>query len=853
MKIKDIERCSRAQRISQYTENAKGNSWVLSQGMLSLAKMMEKGRSKEQILGEMKEFLLNNYPDDGAIGRQIMADTDVNMYARFLNYYEGYEFVSSGQNCRITMDGTTYEQYLNMVLKKNGQYHGVIVRVKANARSQAGRSIATRQAYDHCALVAKMYMEKVYPGIIIDSFYLKASEDTHFLRSDMPYVSTKKNTNVYCNDFPSLYAEGIFSTELAENMLREILEYYGKQKQSCDYCPHVGICKTQKLEIKPALIKKEEPYVIPEFTRSQQEIVDFEEGAMRVCACAGSGKTSTLIGRLKKLKEKGVELAQVLLLAFGNAAAETLKKRCSAFTKKGQGAKISTINGMCFEILKQAESVIGPVELLTEEIQTGFIMAVLAMYRNHPVEGFSYGKKMEGKNGLLKEIAGLIASYEKAGRENFYVDNPGISTRFDEFVQNYKRLLKTAHYITYDEQISLCNELLENHPEILSVYQSIYRYVMVDEYQDINPEQERFIRHMVDGCGNILVVGDDDQSIYGFRGASSQFFLDFPKRYPGCREVVLGENFRTTALMVESANILINRNKTRVDKAIVSSGQEGSDPIVVNGSSAEEVSKCIEYAFSKGYSPEDIAILSTRNAPLEKLEKELKYPVYLAKNYLRNDAFFHLVRSVLKLWKDLSDDEAAFVFLKLIGYDIFSLTASVNGLFETVLNETGQDFDSPDENRPLFKELNLLKVLLESCEEHEKMESLVNAFSTVTGYDYSNAAEVLTEIIRKQNILTKEELLSYMDSCITCGSDTRVDVAPQGRIALVTMHDSKGCEYRVTIVINDFSKGNLTEEVRRLMYVAVTRGKELEFILQDRNATHDFVSEIPHVEFKEAM
>lgn len=364
---------------------------------------------------------------------------------------------------------------------------------------------------------------------------------------------------------------------------------------------------------------------------------------------------------------------------------------------------------------------------------------------------------------------------------------------------------------------------------------------------------------LADRHKNIVVVGDDDQSIYGFRNARSEYMIDFEKSFEHAKTVVLRTNFRSTATLVEASKSLIKNNKHRIEKEIISGKQKRITekiPTLIRDVSAHTIDKLVNILLNEGYCYEDIAVLSTKNAILEHLHTQLKSPSVLSKSYLRLDGLFLLVSVVMRLYRNPSDDRAFYQYLKLYGKESILHRDSLLSLQGSVLQSCGItdltniQIDQIDLSPcPVSNEFRQLYGNFFVLLEHSASpQDFIRKMALTIDWKNSNSCEVMCNALELSGTATMEAFYEYLNNVSTFEDDTRVEENRGNRILLSTSHDAKGKEFNVVILINDFSKNS--EETRRLFYVAMTRAKERLFILQDDNKEVDYLGEIPHEEIK---
>lgn len=354
----------------------------------------------------------------------------------------------------------------------------------------------------------------------------------------------------------------------------------------------------------------------------QQEAVLTTEGPLLVLAGAGSGKTRVLTNRIAYLvTEKGVAPWQILAITFTNKAANEMKDRLAQIIGgASRGMWVSTFHKCCGRILRANAEVIGFTENFTicdDDDQKRLVKAIL--------QDLDYDDKRYQPKTILNIISAakndLIYPEEYAQ----YAGSPLEKTAAEVYVE-YQNRLKKNNAMDFDDMLMHCYTLLANNPHILETYQERFRYILVDEYQDTNHVQYQICKLLAAKYKNIMVVGDDDQSIYSWRGADVRNILEFEKDYKDCHVVYLEENYRSTGNILDAANAVIAKNKKRKQKKLFTNSGEGEKVGVYYAADerdegrwvAGEIDKAKRRGDISGYN--DAAILYRTNAQSRTLE-----------------------------------------------------------------------------------------------------------------------------------------------------------------------------------------------------------------------------------------
>lgn len=357
----------------------------------------------------------------------------------------------------------------------------------------------------------------------------------------------------------------------------------------------------------------------------QQQAVNHTEGALLILAGAGSGKTQVITTRIVHLlKDKRVPAENILAVTFTNKAAREMKERVSGMAgSMAEGIVISTFHSLGVRILRRDIRALGfkpNFSIYSTSDQAGVIRQAM---RERDID-----TKQCDPDTILWRIS--AAKNRLIGPAEF---KPSSDDRIElataAVYPRYQELLKGFNAIDFDDIIMLSVRLLQSSQSILAYWQERFRYIMVDEYQDTNASQYLLISMLSKKHGNICVVGDDDQSIYGWRGAEVQNILNFGKDYPGCRTIKLEQNYRSTSSILDAANSVIKNNTVRTEKALWSAVGKGREiELIVAADEEDEAARVVDGMMLEQYkhklSWSDIAILYRSNTQSRAFEEKLR-------------------------------------------------------------------------------------------------------------------------------------------------------------------------------------------------------------------------------------
>ncbi len=619
----------------------------------------------------------------------------------------------------------------------------------------------------------------------------------------------------------------------------------------------------------------------------QKEAVITTEGPLLVLAGAGSGKTTVLTRRVAHILEKDLAKPwEILAITFTNKAAKEMAERIESLVGEGISSQmwVKTFHSACLMILRRDIDKIGyssNFNIYDTNDQKRLIKDCLKELNmnedNYPVKS------------LLNAISS--AKDEMTDPEKYARLHPDFrGEKYANVYRLYQKKLKDANAMDFDDLIFKTVELFRDNPDTLSYYQNKFRYILVDEYQDTNNMQYELTSMLAAKHKNICVVGDDDQSIYKFRGANIRNILDFEKQFPNAKNIKLEQNYRSTQNILSAANAVISNNIERKDKRLWTDKGDG-DKIIIRTcedqvDEAMYISREIDSLISQGYRYSDIAILYRTNAQTRVFEDNLSCP-YRVLSGLRfydtkeiKDILAYL-RVIYNPNDDINLKRIINVPKRGIGQstiDKIDALASTVGksMFEIITDENyasalGRSYKNLTEFASV---INNLKDSIDTLSVTELMERVY----ADTGYVMSLLAENTPE--SKGRIENLDEFKSkakeYEDNVenptfagfldnISLVSDVDNYDSEQDAIVLMTLHSAKGLEFPVVFMCgleqglfpgyqSMESEDDMAEE-RRLCYVGITRAKTklyITYALQrimygktESKIISDFVSEIP--------
>ncbi|MDR3601953.1 MAG: DNA helicase PcrA [Desulfosporosinus sp.] len=619
-------------------------------------------------------------------------------------------------------------------------------------------------------------------------------------------------------------------------------------------------------------------YRLDDLNPVQREAAEHKEGPLLILAGAGSGKTRVLTYRIAHLIAQGIEPSAILAITFTNKAAKEMRERVTTLVgSEGYGIWVTTFHSACVRILRREIDNLPGYNRNFVIYDTGDQQSLLkASLKEH---------NYDEKKFPVRSVAAVISD-----AKNKLLDPEEFSHKTADYFQEkvvaiyktYQKKLKSNNALDFDDIIMLTVQLFQKSDQVYRFYQDKFRYIMVDEYQDTNHAQYMLIKLLASQYRNLCVVGDDDQSVYGWRGADIQNILDFERDYPEAKVIKLEQNYRSTQKILEAANAVVKNNETRKEKSLWTENAEGQ-PLVcyVGNDERDEASYVVERIKRlrelEGRPYNDFTILYRTNAQSRALEERLMktatpYRVYSGLKfyqrmeikdilaYLRvlynpaDQVSFTRVLGVPK--RGLGDsalekileyaDEQGMPVLDaileaeyipdlptrakkpLVGFAhmmqellAYSKEASVTNLVEAILSKTGYKAILQADNTP---------------EAETRLENLLEFLSVTAEYDAKAAQSA--QNAQNEGVDAEEAVVGlsgFLEQVSLVADIDELDQAEEA-VALMTMHSAKGLEFPVVFVVGmeegifpssrSMVDPTVLEEERRLCYVAITRARE---------------------------
>lgn len=580
------------------------------------------------------------------------------------------------------------------------------------------------------------------------------------------------------------------------------------------------------------------------FNKAQSIAINHNKGPMLVLAGPGSGKTLVITRRTKKLiEEYGVNPSEVLVITFTKAAATEMQQRFFKLMENHKPAvTFGTFHAVFFKILKYAYGLNGS-NIIREEQKLQFLREIIGKLE------LELDDEADFISGIISEIS--LVKGEMMDLNHYYSTNCSEDV-FKKIYTSFEERLRRASLIDFDDMLVMTYELLEARADILSAWQKKYKYILIDEFQDINKIQYEIIRLLALPENNLFIVGDDDQSIYRFRGAKPEIMLNFQEDYADARKVLLDQNYRSTKSVVEAALRVIKNNEKRFEKKIITNNPKGN-PIDVSEfeNSIEENKKIVSMIHSyieKGYQYKDMAILFRTNiGPRLLVEKLMEYNIpFRMKDSMPNIFEHWITKNIISYIKIARGNRERGEFLQIINRPnrfISRTCFDQPQVSFTYLKEFFKDKEWMMERiDKLEYDINFLKNLsplaaINYIRKGIGYEEYLVEYAKFRRMNHEELIDILDELQESaKGFATYDEWFAHMEEykeeLIKQSKEKAQDM---NRVELSTLHSSKGLEYKIVFIIDvnegiiPYQKAMLDEDIeeeRRMFYVGMTRAKE---------------------------
>ncbi|MCO1602262.1 DNA helicase PcrA [Desulfosporosinus nitroreducens] len=618
-------------------------------------------------------------------------------------------------------------------------------------------------------------------------------------------------------------------------------------------------------------------YRLDDLNPMQREAAEHKEGPLLILAGAGSGKTRVLTYRIAHLIAQGVEPSKILAITFTNKAAKEMRERVTTLLgSEGYGLWVTTFHSACVRILRREIDNLPGYTKNFVIYDTGDQQSVIKACLKE--------QNYDEKKFPVRSVAAVIsdAKNKLQDPEEFsYKAASYFEQKVVDIYRSYQKRLKSNNALDFDDIIMLTVQLFQQRDHVYRYYQDKFRYIMVDEYQDTNHAQYMLIKLLASKYRNLCVVGDDDQSVYGWRGADIQNILDFERDYPEAKVIKLEQNYRSTQKILNAANAVVSNNESRKEKSLWTENSEGQSVVCYVGADERDEASYVVNRIQRLHELEgrpfnDFAILYRTNAQSRALEERLMkestpYRVFSGlKFYQRME-----IKDILAYLRVLYNPADQVSFARVLNVPKRSLGDTTLQKILEYANEQGMPvLDAILEaeyipelttraKKPLIAFAHLMQGLISFARE-SSVSDLVEEILNKTGYKAILEAEDTPEAeTRLQNLMEFLSVTAEYDAKATLAAQNALndgaeeEVVPglsgfleqvslvadideldqaEEAVALMTMHSAKGLEYPVVFVVGmedgifpssrSLVEPAVLEEERRLCYVAITRARE---------------------------
>lgn len=623
----------------------------------------------------------------------------------------------------------------------------------------------------------------------------------------------------------------------------------------------------------------------------QQEAVFCTEGPLLLLAGAGSGKTRVLTHRIAYLMDQGVNPYHIMAITFTNKAAKEMRERVDDLV--GFGAEhiwVSTFHSTCVRILRRHIDKLGYGNSFTiydADDQKSLIKQICKQYK--------IDTKMMPERRIINEISSAKDEFMTPSEYETRYQYDFKKKKIAQIYKEYQKQLKANNALDFDDLIFKTVELFQFHPEVLDYYQERFRYIMVDEYQDTNTIQFQLVSMLARKYQNLCVVGDDDQSIYKFRGANVKNILNFENVFPEAVTIKLEQNYRSTKNILNAANEVIKHNKGRKTKKLWTENEEGElIEFHQYGTEYEEARKIIheiEDLSKEGYDYKNMAILYRTNAQSRVFEesfmiKNIPYRIVGGTNFYQRKEVKDIL-SYLKVVDNGLDDLAVRRIINVPRRGIGAATIEKINVYAVEHNISFLDacfsVDSIDTLGNAKKKINGFADLIREFRrkmQEGSLEELFKCITDETGYianlkaegteeaegRIENINELLNKVVTYEQEAEEASLSELLEEIALVADIDNLEDS-DNRVVLMTLHSAKGLEFPYVFICgmeDGIFPSYMTvmseddddmEEERRLCYVGITRAKKKLYLsaakrrmMQGRtqfNKVSRFIDEIP--------
>ena len=585
---------------------------------------------------------------------------------------------------------------------------------------------------------------------------------------------------------------------------------------------------------------------------SQMNAIRHKDGPMMVLAGPGSGKTLVITRRVQYLIEQyHIPPSNILVITFTRAAARQMRERFEKLTHSRKvPVTFGTFHAVYFTVLKHAYGYTAS-NIVKEEQRVQFMREFIHRLR------LEYEDENEFVSGILAEIS--LIKNTSVDLSHYYSTNCGEEV-FRRIYHAYEDFLRQNHYLDFDDILIFCKELFEQRKDILTAWQRKYKYILIDEFQDINEIQYRIIQMLAAPENNLFIVGDDDQSIYRFRGSKPEIMLNFEKDYPNAKKTVLGMNYRSGKEIVARASRLISFNKTRFSKKLTPAASVGIPVTEKIFSTQREQNLFVIQEMTRlhraGMDYRDMTVLFRTNIqPRYLMEQMLSYNIpFHSKDRIPNIYDHWIAKDILTYIKIALGDRSRASFLKIMNRPKRYLSRE-SLPYEEVAFDVWEDYYS-EQNwmvqrlEKLYMDLKVIAGMrpfsaVNYIRKGVAYEDYLLEYANERRISFDDMTDVLDELQENaRGFETFDDWFAHIEHLQEEMENQVIDLSSErDAVMFSTLHSAKGLEYQ-TVFLVDVNEGIMPykkavlepdlEEERRMFYVGMTRAKERLYLLASR-------------------
>ena len=589
------------------------------------------------------------------------------------------------------------------------------------------------------------------------------------------------------------------------------------------------------------------------FNEKQKEAVLYNEGPLLILAGAGSGKTRVLTTKVAKLIDDGVDVSEILAITFTNKASKEMKERIIKLVgRDAYYIQISTFHSFGLKILKDNYNLLEYEKNFTILDSDDTLSVVKKIMKEENIDS-----KMISPKYIRNAISGakneLISEDEYIKYAN--TDNELI---VEKIYKKYQNKLRQNNSVDFDDLLVLPIKLFVKYPKILQIYQDRYKYILIDEYQDTNQAQYILTKMISAKYKNICVVGDNDQSVYSFRGANYRNILNFEKDYENAKTIMLEQNYRSTKTILGAANSVIKNNKNRKDKNLWCDNTDGDKISYYRADNekweADYIVDEIKNLIDNGEVENEIAVIYRTNAQSRALEEAflksgISYKI-IGSFYFYNRREIKDLISYLKLLYNEHDDVSLMRIINVPKRGIgtksisnlsdratslnISMYKAITSGKEYAFKNIIEDIKKESENKTITE---LIDIILDKTGMRAELENDNSIESDIRLENLEEFKSITKNFEDSTGLVSLEDFLNE----ITLVSDVEEHKDNTNKVTLMTMHAAKGLEFNNVFIAGmedgifpsakSFYDEQDMEEERRLCYVAITRAKKKLYIV----------------------